>query len=105
MSPSQAISELYRRSVDCGLESYQGIGVIAWFVDERNRRVEKTFSVEALEQIGDWWLEKLASSDAGSERGVAHEMLAGLASCPRKDPQRVEGRRLSPGATRSGTEE
>lgn len=98
MSLSHAIAELYRRQIDCGIESYQGTGVIAWVVDERNRRLEKIFDVECLEAVGDWLLEEPRRREHSEGKHV-HEMLGELANSQRKDPKRVDERRRTNTAT------
>lgn len=87
----EALAKLYQRGIDCGLESFQGNGATAWVVDARNRRVEKRFEMDRLNDIPDWLVSTAAALNA-AEDGLsnAHDLLAELASSPRKNPKRVE---------------
>lgn len=87
----QAVRELYDAGVDCGIESFQGSGVVAWVVDAGNRRVEKTFGIQELESVSDWLVTEAARqrvkphSDLRSPR----DLLAELATARRRDTKRV----------------
>jgi hypothetical protein len=89
----EAIQQLYAAGVDCGVESYQGIGVVAWIVAPGQRRLERSFSMTDLGGIADWLLAEAVSSrseDVGShENRAPREILAELAESRRKGPRRV----------------
>jgi hypothetical protein len=93
MSLDPVISELYQAGIDCGLESFQGRGVTAWIVNERNRRVEKEFSADDLHAIAEWLrleaTQELAKRNGQTPGASAHSMLAELANSQRKDAKRV----------------
>jgi hypothetical protein len=87
----EAIARLYGRGIDCGLESFQGNGATAWVVDSRNRRIEKRFELERLDEIPDWLVSTAAALNAADDGlSNAHDLLAELAASPRKNPKRVE---------------
>lgn len=102
----QTIRDLYEAGVDCGLESFQGSGVLAWVVDPRNRRVEKTFALPDLEAIAEWLLVEAARQRTTSESDTQspHDLLAELANVRRKNARRVTAderrRRLDEQASR-----
>jgi hypothetical protein len=93
MTINQVLEELYSAGVDCGLESFQGRGVTAWIVNERNRRVEKEFAANDLDALARW-LRSEADRELAMRAGhkpdnVTHSMLAELANSERKDAKRV----------------
>ena len=93
MTINQVLEELYSAGVDCGLESFQGRGVTAWIVNERNRRVEKEFAANDLNALARW-LRSEADRELAIRAGrkpdtVTHSMLAELANSERKDAKRV----------------
>lgn len=87
----QSIRELYQAGVDCGVESFQGAGVLAWVVDGGNRRVEKTFAIQELDEVSDWLITEAARqrTTPTSSTATPHELLADLANARRKDSKRV----------------
>src|SRR5687767_10393381 len=93
MHVPQVIAELYQRGVDCGLESFGGVGVLAWVVDKRNRRIEQRFDIDHLDSIAEWLL-AAASRELEAREGSAHEgnarsLLAELSGAKRKDAKQV----------------
>jgi hypothetical protein len=93
MRITQIIAELYGRGVDCGLETYQGAGVLAWIVDESNRRKEACFAVDQLDSIPEWLL-AAASREVEAREGFTHEetahvLLAELAGVARKEAKQI----------------
>ena len=92
MNIAEAMQTVYRSRLDCGLESYQGVGFVAWIVDEGNRRMERHFAVDALDEAGEWLLAEAAmrtNADEDSERTKPRSLLAELANSERKDPKRA----------------
>ena len=89
----EAIQRLYAAGVDCGVESYQGVGVLAWIVAPGHRRLERCFAVSELDEIGEWLLAEAVagrSKDVGpSATRTPREILAELADSRRKDPRRI----------------
>jgi hypothetical protein len=93
MNIERVIRELYCLHIDCGLESYQGVGVTAWVVDERNSRVERQFEVDDLDSVAEWLLSE-ASRQAESRTDLpntttVHALLSELSAGQRKDPKKV----------------
>jgi hypothetical protein len=89
----EAIQQLYAAGVDCGVESYQGVGVLAWIVAPGQRRLERCFAVSELEGIGDWLVME-AVGNRSTEVGpittrAPRDILAELAEGRRKDPHKV----------------
>ena len=93
MTIDHVLEELYRSGVDCGLESFQGRGVTAWIVNERNRRIEKEFDIDDLSAIAAWLrleaAQEIAKREGRTPNVSAHSMLAELANSQRKDAKRV----------------
>ncbi|MET0986835.1 MAG: hypothetical protein ABW034_15670 [Steroidobacteraceae bacterium] len=89
----QVVQELYRLRIDCGLETYQGSGVTAWVVNERNSRVEKQFHIDDLETAAEWLLTEASRqrepSNSLEHDPHVHALLAELANSYRKDPKKV----------------
>ena len=89
----EAIQQLYAAGVDCGVESYQGVGVLAWIVVPGHRRLERCFAVSEVDAIGDWLLAEAVASNSAEVGPIAargpREILAGLAESRRKGPHRV----------------
>jgi hypothetical protein len=88
-----AIRELYQAGIDCGVESFQGCGVTAWIVDVGNRRVEKSFGLDELAAIPEWFVseaisQRLPHRDLGDSR-APRDLLAELTNARRKDARRV----------------
>jgi len=89
----EAIRELFAAGVDCGVESYQGVGVLAWIVTPGQRRMERCFALSELETINEWLLAEAVGSKS-AELGLdanrnPRDLLAELAESRRKDPRRV----------------
>jgi hypothetical protein len=91
MSLTDVIVELYKRKIDCGLESFQGVGLTAWVVNDRNRRVERTFDLEDADSIEEWLLSEAAGQcrTRATDHVKPLELLAELASSRRKRPKQV----------------
>ena len=89
----EAIQQLYAAGVDCGVESYQGVGVLAWIVAPGHRRLERCFAVSELDGIGDWLLAESVASKSTEVGPIAtrspREILAELAESRRKGPHRI----------------
>ena len=88
-----AIRELYHAGIDCGVESFQGIGVTAWIVDAGNRRIERSFALDELGAIPEWFVseaisQRLPNRDLRDPR-APRDLLADLANARRKDARRV----------------
>ena len=89
----EAIRDLYAAGVDCGVESYQGVGVLAWIVAPGQRRQERCFGLSELEAINEWLLIE-AVGNKSVELGAnpmqsPRELLAELAESRRRDPRRI----------------
>lgn len=102
----QAIHDLYHAGIDCGVESLQGLGVLAWVVDPANRRIEKTFALTDLGAISEWLVAEAARQRAiTSDAKSPHDLLAELTNVRRKDARRVTAderrRRLDEQTTRA----
>lgn len=86
----ESIRELYGAGVDCGVESFQGEGVLAWVVDAGNRRVEKRFAIHELEAVSEWlFTEAARQRETPSGTQTPRDLLAELANARRKDSKRV----------------
>ena len=89
----EAIRELFAAGVDCGVESYQGVGVLAWIVTPGQRRLERCFAVSELETIDEWLVAEAAgikSVELGTNaQRSPRELLAEVAESRRRDPRRV----------------
>ena len=96
------ITELYGSDIDCGLESLHGHGLIAWVVNDSNRRVEKRYDAREADAIAEWLVREAASQRAGRSRDSANTrgLLAELAGSQRKG--RSRSRRLNIAAGRRG---
>jgi hypothetical protein len=87
-----AMRKLYHAGVDCGLETFQGAGVIAWIVDGTNHRLEKQFTIEELDTIPGWFFAeaiRLHYSNPEAIERTPRDLLSELASGARKEPRRV----------------
>jgi hypothetical protein len=94
MDIMQAVGALYAAGIDCGLESFQGYGITAWVVDDRNRRIERRFRVDELAAVSEWLCAEggRQGSFERAYRAHARDLLAELTSESRKDAKRVEVR-------------
>ena len=87
-----AMRELFRAGVDCGVESYQGTGFVAWIVDPQNRRCEKCFAPGDLEAIPGWMFSeamRLHYPNVDEIERTPRHLLDELAHSSRKPPRRV----------------
>ena len=87
-----AMRKLYHAGVDCGMESFQGSGFVAWIVDAQNHRLEKHFAIEELEKIPGWLFAEaihLRYPSADDIKRTPRDPLAELAISHRKDPRRI----------------
>jgi hypothetical protein len=81
----EVLHQLYAHGIDCGLETYQGFGLVAWIVDAQNRRREKYFEVDDLDSVAQWLL-----SQACERRELQpHDLLSELARSARKPSKQV----------------
>lgn len=87
----QAIHDLYHAGIDCGVESYQGSGILAWVVDPANKRIEKTFALTDLDAISEWLVAEAARQRAitSDDTRSPRDLLAELTNVRRKDARRV----------------
>ena len=110
MGITDVIAELYRRGIDCGIESFRGTGLLAWVVDERNRRVERHFDIDQLQSVDEWLMSEAArqyeSQNELQRDTTTRSVLEELAGSERKDPKRITSRerygRDAPGVQERG---